>query len=225
MHILIIEDEQKTYTYLSTGLSEQGFVVDVAKTGEDGLHLALHSDYDVVILDVMLPERDGWSVLANLRGQGKQTPVLVLTARDAVSDRVKGFNLGADDYLIKPFAFSELVARLQNILRRAPTRPNPIVSLAGLELDISRQRATRDGKKLELTAMEFRLLSLLARRAGQVLSRTYIAEQVWDMNFDFDSNVVDVHIRRLRAKVDDPFPSRLIQTVRGVGYVLEQPGD
>jgi two-component system copper resistance phosphate regulon response regulator CusR len=223
VRILIIEDEQKTYSYLSTGLTEQGFVVDIAKTGEDGLHLALHSDYDLVILDIMLPERDGWSVLANLRGQGKQTPVLVLTARDAVSDRVKGFNLGADDYLIKPFAFSELVARLQNMLRRAPGRPNSIICVGGLDLDISRQRATREGKKLDLTAMEFRLLSLLALRAGQVLSRTYIAEQVWDMNFDFDSNVVDVHIRRLRAKVDDPFPSRLIQTVRGVGYVLEEP--
>lgn len=225
MRILIIEDEQKTYSYLSTGLTEQGFVVDVAKTGEDGLHLALNSDYDLVILDIMLPERDGWSVLANLRGQGKQTPVLVLTARDAVSDRVKGFNLGADDYLIKPFAFSELVARLQNILRRAPGRPNSTICVGALDLDISRQRATREGKKLDLTAMEFRLLSLLARRAGQVLSRTYIAEQVWDMNFDFDSNVVDVHIRRLRAKVDDPFSRRLIQTVRGVGYVLEEPSE
>lgn len=225
MRILIIEDERKTYSYLSTGLTEQGFVVDIANTGEDGLHLALHSDYDLLILDIMLPERDGWSVLANLRGQGKQTPVLVLTARDAVSDRVKGFNLGADDYLIKPFAFSELVARLQNMLRRSPGRPNSMICVGTLDLDISRQRATRDGKKLDLTAMEFRLLSLLARRAGQVLSRTYIAEQVWDMNFDFDSNVVDVHIRRLRAKVDDPFSSRLIQTVRGVGYVLEESSE
>ncbi len=221
MRVLVIEDEQKTAAYLRSGLSEQGFVVDVARNGEDGLHLALQSEYDLIILDIMLPQRDGWSVLANLRGEGNRTPVLVLTARDAVPDRVKGFKLGADDYLIKPFAFSELVARLHNILRHGPARSPGHVRVADLEIDIERQRAARNGKKLDLTPMEFRLLSLLARRAGEVLGRTFIAEQVWDMNFDSDTNVVDVHIRRLRAKVDDPFEASLIHTVRGVGYVLE----
>ncbi|MGH9666377.1 MAG: heavy metal response regulator transcription factor, partial [Bryobacteraceae bacterium] len=201
---------------------EQGFVVDIASNGEDGLHLAVHGEYDLVILDVMLPQRDGWSVLANLRGEANRTPVLMLTARDAVPDRVKGLDLGADDYLIKPFAFSELLARMRNLLRRGPARSAGTLCIADLELDFGRQRATRQGKRLDLTPMEFRLLSLLARRAGEVLSRTYIAEQVWDMNFDSDSNVVEVHVRRLRAKVDDPFPATLIQTVRGVGYVLEE---
>ncbi len=186
-----------------------------------GLHLALESEYDLVILDVMLPQRDGWSVLANLRGEGNRTPVLLLTARDAVPDRVKGLKLGADDYLIKPFAFSELLARVDNILRRGPIRSAGTIRVADVELDVARQRAVRDGRRLDLTPMEFRLLSLLARRPGEVLSRTMIAEQVWDMNFDSDSNVVDVHIRRLRAKVDDPFSVKLILTVRGVGYVLD----
>jgi two-component system copper resistance phosphate regulon response regulator CusR len=222
VRVLVIDDERKTSSYLKTGLSEQGFVVDLARNGEDGLHLAAHGEYDLIILDVMLPQRDGWSVLANLRGEGNRTPVLMLTARDDVPDRVKGFELGADDYLIKPFAFSELVARMQNLLRRGPVRMSTTLCVADLEFDFGRQRATRQGRKLDLTPMEFRLLSLLARRAGEVLSRTYIAEQVWDMNFDSDSNVVEVHIRRLRSKVDDPFAAPLIHTVRGVGYVLEE---
>jgi two-component system copper resistance phosphate regulon response regulator CusR len=222
VHVLVIEDEPKTSSYLKAGLSEQGFVVDIANNGEDGLHLAVHGEYDLVLLDVMLPRRDGWSVLANLRGEGNRTPVLMLTARDRVPDRVKGFDLGADDYLIKPFAFSELLARMRNLLRRGPVRSVGTVKVGDLELDLGRQRAARDGKRLDLTPMEFRLISLLARRAGEVLSRTYIAEQVWDMNFDSDSNVVEVHIRRLRAKVDDPFPKSMIHTVRGVGYVLEE---
>jgi len=223
--VLVIEDERKTSSYLKNGLTEQGFVVDLARNGEDGLHLALHGSYDLVILDVMLPQRDGWSVLANLRGEANRTPVLMLTARDAVPDRVKGLELGADDYLIKPFAFSELLARMHNVMRHGPARPSGAVIVSDLEIDLARQRALRANKRLDLTPMEFRLLLLLARRAGEVLSRTLIAEQVWDMNFDSDSNVVDVHIRRLRAKVDDPFARALIHTVRGVGYVLESRND
>ncbi|MBI4660846.1 MAG: heavy metal response regulator transcription factor [Verrucomicrobia bacterium] len=222
MRILIVEDERKTAAYLQKGLSESGFVVDVANRGDDGLDLALEQDYDAVVLDVMLPERDGWSVLAALRRAGKQTPVLFLTARDAVPDRVKGLELGADDYLVKPFAFSELLARLRSVLRRGPGRQPESLRVADLELDLLRHKAARDGQRLDLTPKEFALLSLLARRKGEVLSRTLIAEQVWDMYFDSDTNVVDVAVRRLRRKVDDPFPQKLIQTVRGVGYVLEE---
>ncbi len=221
MKVLVIEDEIKSASYLRKGLSEQGFVVDVAANGEEGLHLARHSRYDLLILDIMLPKRDGWAVLSDLRGARNQTPVLVLTARDAVQDRVKGLDLGADDYLVKPFAFSELLARIRTVLRRGPARQPETLGVADLEIDLVRQRAERSGKRLDLTPKEFRLLSLLARCAGEVLSRTLIAEQVWDMNFDSDTNVVDVHVRRLRAKVDDPFPRKLIHTVRGVGYVLE----
>jgi two-component system copper resistance phosphate regulon response regulator CusR len=220
--VLVIEDEQKSASYLKKGLSEEGFTVDVTNNGDDGLHAASHGAYDLIVLDVMLPRRDGWSVLSRLRGEGNQTPVLMLTARDAVPDRVKGLELGADDYLVKPFAFSELLARMRTILRRGPSRQPSTFQIGDLEIDIPRQRATRAGKKLDLTPTEFRLLSLFSRLAGEVLSRAFIAEQVWDMNFDSDTNVLDVHIRRLRAKVDDPFPKRLIQTVRGVGYVLEQ---
>lgn len=221
MKILIIEDEKKTAAYLRKGLGENGFVADIASQGEEGLFLARTGDYDLLILDVMLPERDGWSVIVELRRAGKQMPVLFLTARDAVHDRVKGLDLGADDYLVKPFAFSELLARVRSILRRGPGRQPETLRVADLEIDILRQRATRDGRRLELTFKEFLLLSLLARRSGEVLSRTLIAEQVWDMNFDSDTNVVDVHIRRLRAKLDDPFAQKLLHTVRGVGYVLE----
>lgn len=221
MRILIVEDEPKTATYLQKGLSESGFVVDTTHRGEDGLHLALHHEYDLVILDVALPERDGWSVLAALRHAGRATPVLFLTARDAVADRVKGLELGADDYLVKPFAFSELLARVRSILRRGPVRQPEVLQVADLELDLIRHKAARGGQRLDLTAKEFALLSLLARRRGEVLSRTLIAEQVWDMHFDSDTNVVDVAVRRLRRKVDDPFPQKLIKTVRGSGYVIE----
>ncbi len=222
MKILIVEDEKKTAEFLRKGLTENGFVVDVAHDGEDALHLARTASYDLLILDVMLPGRDGWSILGELREAGQQTPVLFLTARDAVEDRVQGLELGADDYLVKPFAFSELLARLRSILRRGPVRVPDIVHVADLELDLIRHRASRAGERLDLTPKEFALLSLLARRTGETLSRTLIAEQVWDMNFDGDSNVVDVHVRRLRAKVDDPFGRKLIHTVRGVGYVLEE---
>jgi two-component system copper resistance phosphate regulon response regulator CusR len=222
MRILIVEDEQKTASFLAQGLGENGFVVDVARRGDDALHRARTTTYDLIILDVMLPGLDGWSLLSAIRQEGNKTPVLYLTARDAVEDRVKGLELGADDYLVKPFAFSELLARVRSILRRGPARQPDNVQVADLQLDLVRHKATRAGQRLELTPKEFALLSLLARRAGEVLSRTLIAEQVWDMNFDGDSNVVEVHVRRLRSKVDDPFGRKLIQTVRGVGYVLEE---
>jgi len=221
MKTLIIEDEPKTAKFLQKGLSEAGFVVDVASDGLDGLHLALELDFDLIVLDVMLPSLDGWQVLTSLREAGRRTLVLVLTARDAVHERVQGFDLGADDYLVKPFAFSELLARARSLLRRAAPRQQDTLRMADLEIDVLRQRATRAGQRLELTTKEFLLLSLLARRAGEVLSRTLIAESVWDMNFDSDTNVVDVNVRRLRSKVDDPFPLKLIHTVRGAGYVLE----
>ena len=221
MKILIIEDEVKTAKFLKKGLSEAGYVIDTAGDGLEGLHLAQEIDFDLVILDVMLPVLDGWQVLARLREASRQSLVLMLTARDTVHERVRGFELGADDYLVKPFAFSELLARVRSLLRRSTPRPQETVRMADLEIDLLRQRATRGGRKLELTSKEFLLLTLLARRAGEVLSRTLIAESVWDMNFDSDTNVVDVNVRRLRSKVDDPFSLKLIHTVRGAGYVFE----
>jgi two-component system copper resistance phosphate regulon response regulator CusR len=220
MKILVIEDEKKSAHYLEKGLREHGFVVDVADTGETGLQLAKTADFDLIVLDIMLPGRDGWSILQELRKAGKQTPVIFLTARDTVDDRVKGLELGADDYLVKPFAFSELLARVRSILRRGPQRQPELIKVGDLEIDLFKQRASRAGMRLELTPKEFTLLSLLARRAGEVMSRTLIAEQVWDINFQSDTNVVDVHVRRLRSKLDDPYEHKLIRTVRGVGYVL-----
>ncbi len=222
MHVLIIEDERKTADYLNKGLSENGCSVDVALRGDDGLHLALTGEHDLIVLDVMLPERDGWSILTALRKSGRNTPVIMLTARDSVPDRVKGLELGADDYLVKPFAFSELLARIRTILRRGPARQTEVLRIADLEIDLPRHRATRAGQRLDLTPKEFLLLDLLARRKGEVLSRTLIAEQVWEMNFDSDTNVVDVAVRRLRAKVDDPHERKLIRTVRGVGYCIDE---
>jgi len=221
MKILVIDDEVKTAKFLKKGLSEAGHVVDVAADGLEGLYLAQEVDFDLVILDVMLPALDGWQVLARLRETGQKVPVLMLTARDAVHERVRGFELGADDYLVKPFAFSELLARVRSLLRRSTLHPQETLRLADLEIDLLRHRATRAGQKIDLTSKEFLLLTLLARRAGEVLSRTQIAESVWDMNFESDTNVVDVNVRRLRSKVDDPFPIKLIHTVRGAGYVLE----
>jgi two-component system, OmpR family, copper resistance phosphate regulon response regulator CusR len=221
MRILVIEDESKTAKFLKRGLGEAGFVVDVEGDGLEGLHLAQEVEFDLIILDVMIPRLDGWQVLTRLRQAGRQTPVLFLTARDAVHERVQGFELGADDYMVKPFAFSELLARVRSLLRRTPPRPQETIRIADLEIDMLRQRATRAGQRLDLTSKELLLLSLLARRAGEVLSRTRIAEAVWDINFDSDTNVVDVNVRRLRSKVDDPFPLKLIRTVRGAGYVME----
>jgi two-component system copper resistance phosphate regulon response regulator CusR len=221
MKILIVEDSPKTVSFLSHGLAECGFVVDVAGDGETGIYLGSTGQYDALIIDVMVPVKDGFDVLAELRGRGVGTPTLFLTARVATEDRVRGLDLGADDYLVKPFAISELVARLRAILRRGQTRLPDRLTIADLTIDPARRRATRGDRVLNLTPKEFGLLWLLARHAGEVLSRGVIAEQVWDMNFHCETNVVDVHIRRLRAKLDDPFPTRLIQTVRGAGYVLE----
>jgi two-component system copper resistance phosphate regulon response regulator CusR len=221
--ILIVEDEPKTGEYLRQGLNEAGFVADLAANGSDGLHLALHGEYDLVILDVMLPELDGWQVLASLRRRGLVMPVLFLTARDQVEDRVKGLELGADDYLVKPFSFAELLARVRTILRRGRGGglDSNVLRVADLELDLLRRRVTRGGKRIDLTAKEFGLLELLMRRQGEVLPRSLIASQVWDMNFDSDTNVIEVAMRRLRLKVDDGQSVKLIQTVRGMGYVLE----
>jgi two-component system copper resistance phosphate regulon response regulator CusR len=222
MKILVVEDEPKTGAYLKQGLVEAGFVVDLATNGPDGLHLASTEYYDLAILDVMLPGLDGWGVLRGLRAAGKELPVLFLTARDQVDDRVRGLELGADDYLVKPFAFAELLARVRTLLRRGgKTKEAEFLRLADLEVDLLRRRVTRGGKRIDLTAKEFALLELLLRRQGEVLPRSLIASQVWDMNFDSDTNVIEVAVRRLRAKIDDDFEPKLIRTVRGMGYVLE----
>jgi len=223
MKILIVEDEPKTGAYLQQGLVEAGFVVDLARDGLDGLHMALNGDYDLIVLDVMLPSLDGWGVLRTVRRSGREMPVLFLTARDQVEDKVRGLELGADDYLVKPFAFSELLARVRTLLRRGKSKEPEIFSAGDLELDLLRRRVTRAGTKIDLTAKEFALLELLLRRQGEVLPRSLIASQVWDMNFDSDTNVIAVAVRRLRAKVDEPFEPKLIRTVRGMGYVLEVP--
>jgi two-component system copper resistance phosphate regulon response regulator CusR len=220
MRILVIEDEAKTAAYIRKGLIEHGHVVDIASNGVEGLFSATARAYDLVLLDVMLPGLDGWKVFERLRALS-DTRVLFLTARDEVEDRVRGLQLGADDYLIKPFAFSELLARIQNIFRRQPAERDTTLRLSDLEVDPLRRRVLRAGARIQLTAQEFTLLEYLVRHAGQICSRTVIAESVWDMNFDSDTNVVDVAVRRLRAKVDDPFESKLIHTIRGVGYVLE----
>ena len=220
MRILIVEDEPKTAAYVRKGLMEHGYVVDVASDGLEGLHLATTTEYDLILLDVMLPGIDGWSVLQGVRRQ-RQTPVLFLSACDQVDDRVKGLKLGADDYLVKPFAFSELLARVQSVLRRGLLPHDQTLRIADLEIDPLRRRVTRSGDRIELTAKEYALLEYFARHTGEMCSRTLISESVWDMNFDGDTNVVDVAVRRLRAKIDDPYPTKLIHTVRGVGYVFD----
>jgi two-component system copper resistance phosphate regulon response regulator CusR len=223
--ILLVEDQPTAAAYLSQGLNEAGMVVDVAQNGPDGLHLLLTVDYDLAILDVMLPGLDGWTILETARRAESRTPVLFLTARDDIDDRVRGLELGAEDYLVKPFAFSELLARVRVILRRNDNKPEAReptrFEVADLSIDLLKHRASRGDDRLDLTPKEFALLSLLMRRAGEVQSRTIISDKVWDMNFDSDTNVVDVAIRRLRTKVDDPYPVKLLHTVRGVGYVLE----
>ncbi|MDV9043815.1 heavy metal response regulator transcription factor [Stenotrophomonas sp. RAC2] len=226
MKLLIVEDEPKTGNYLRQGLIEAGYVVDLACSGVDGLHLAGSGEYQLVILDVMLPGLDGWNVLSRLREAGWQVPVLFLTARSSIADRVQGLELGADDYLAKPFAFAELLARVRTLLRRGQAVPQAErIVIADLVVDTLRRRVERGGQRISLSQKEYTLLELLARRRGEVLPRSLIASQVWDMNFDSDTNVIDVAVRRLRAKIDDDFDAKLIVTVRGMGYVLEAPDD
>ena len=224
MKILVVEDERKLADYVQKGLGENGFVVDVARDGVDGKHLAMEGDYDLLILDIMLPGLDGLSILKSIRDAKRQLPVLMLTARDSIEDRVSGLQQGADDYLVKPFAFSELLARVHALLRRRSGTGSfepTVLRMADLEIDLIRRKVTRQSERLDLTAKEFALLSFMIQRRGEVLSRTTLAEKVWDMNFDSDTNVVEVAVRRLRAKIDDPFAQKLLHTVRGMGYVLE----
>ena len=223
MKLLIVEDELKTASFLKRGFTETGFVVDTATDGSEALRALQTVTFDLIVLDLMLPGMDGLRLLTWLRETGITSPVLILTAKDSVEDRVTGLELGADDYLVKPFAFAELLARARTILRRPPLREPTVLRVGDLELDLAAHRASRAGRRLDLTAREFLLLALLVRKQGEVLTRAMIAQSVWDMNFSGDTNVVDVSVRRLRSKLDDPYPWKLLRTIRGVGYVLENP--
>jgi two-component system copper resistance phosphate regulon response regulator CusR len=220
MKILVVEDEKKIGDYIKQGLTESGFVIELVRNGLDGHHKAMTGEFNLIILDVMLPDINGWRILESLRQSGNQTPVLFLTARDSVNDRVKGLELGADDYLVKPFAFAELLARVRTLFRRGNTVATNLLQVADLQMDIPSRVVKRAGQSINLTTKEFSLLELMVRRQGEVLPRSLIASQVWDINFDSDTNVIDVAIRRLRAKIDDEFSPKLIQTVRGMGYKL-----
>ncbi|RKS85287.1 two-component system copper resistance phosphate regulon response regulator CusR [Orbus hercynius] len=226
MKLLIIEDNLKIADYLKKGLTESGYTIDLAHDGVDGLHYALSADYDLLILDIMLPKLDGLAILQAVRHANKEMPILLLSARDQVADRVNGLEMGADDYLVKPFDFSELLARIRTLLRRSlqHVSESSMMKIDDLELDSKKRYAMRAGRRIDLTAKEFSLLELLMYRQGEVLSRSLIASQVWDMNFDSDTNVIDVAMRRLRAKVDDDFAKKLLHTIRGMGYVLEDRG-
>ena len=218
MRVLVVEDERRIADFISRGLSEQGYAVDVAYDGDEALDWANVAEFDVIILDVMLPARDGIEVCHILRERGLRTPILMLTARDAVEDRVRGLDSGADDYLVKPFAFAELLARLRALTRREPAPLGTVLQVGDVVLDTTTREASRKGMCLELTSKEYALLEYLMRHPNQVLTRTMIAEHVWNYDFDNATNVIDVHIRNLRRKIDDPFPTKLIQTVRGAGY-------
>lgn len=223
MKILLVEEDAKTAAYLNQGLSEAGFCVDLRRDGNQGLRSALTEAYDLVVLDVTLSDLDGWGVLSAIRRAGRDVPIMFLAARDLVADRVKGLELGADDYLLKPIVFSEFLARVRSLIRRGMPSESGTMRLGDLTLDLLRRRVTRAGNRIDLTAKEFALLELLLRRQGEVLPRSLIASQVWDMNFDSDTNVIDVAVCRLRSKIDDPFDVKFIRTVRGMGYVLEGP--
>lgn len=222
MKLLLVEDEAKSAKFVRDGLMEAGYLVDVARDGDAGLDLAQHGSYELIILDVKLPVRDGWSVLSELRDSGRDTPVLILSAVADTNDRVRGLNSGADDYLTKPFSFLELVARIRCVLRRRPARSNEVMTVGDLVVDVGRHRASRGDRRIDLTPKEFMLLAFLMRRSGEIVTRRMICEAVWEMFFDPGTNVVDVHIRRLRAKIDDQASIKLIHTIRGMGYVLEE---
>jgi len=222
MRILLIEDDKKTTSYLNKGLVSSGYVVDIATDGDEGQYFIMQCQYDLVVLDVMLPKKDGWSILAWIRRTYPDVRVLFLTARDSVEDRVKGLELGADDYLVKPFAFSELLARIRSVLRRKTQPVCDVLTLADLKVHLIKHHVFRNALRIDLTPKEFSLLVFFLQHIGEVLTRTFIAEKVWDIHFDSDTNVIDVVIRRIRQKIDDPFDKKLLHTVRGIGYVLEE---
>jgi heavy metal response regulator len=222
MKILLVEDEKKVASFIKRGLEEEHFTVDVAYDGESGEFMALTSEYDLIILDILLPKKNGFEVLKSLRANGIQTPILILTAKGSIDDKVEGLNSGADDYLTKPFAFAELIARIRSLLRRTSSEKSNIIKVADLELDTVKHIAKRGEKIIELTAREYSLLEYFMRNKGRVLTRTMIAEYIWDYHFDTGSNIIDVYVRRLRKKIDEGFPKKLIHTIRGVGYIIKE---
>jgi heavy metal response regulator len=222
MKILLVEDEKKVASFIKRGLEEEHFTVDVAYDGESGEFMALTSEYDLIILDILLPKKNGFEVLKSLRANGIQTPILILTAKGSIDDKVEGLNSGADDYLTKPFAFAELIARIRSLLRRTSSEKSNIIKVADLELDTVKHIAKRGEKIIELTAREYSLLEYFMRNKGRVLTRTMIAEHIWDYHFDTGSNIIDVYVKRLRKKIDEGFPKKLIHTIRGVGYIIKE---